>query len=164
MTGRAGQLAHSLIERGRSASVDVVCLARPEVDLLDPDRVARAIENARGDIIINAAAYTAVDKAESEPELALRVNGAGARAVAAAAAKIGRAVVQISTDYVFDGARDRPYREEDPTAPLGAYGRSKLAGEYGRRPKQILVMWSRARHGSIVRSGRIFSGPCCAWG
>ncbi|WP_158813593.1 dTDP-4-dehydrorhamnose reductase [Methylocapsa sp. S129] len=130
VTGREGQLAQSLIERGRSAGVEIICIARPEVDLLEPDVVARAIEAARGDVVINAAAYTAVDKAESEPELAMRVNGDGARAVAAAAAKTGRPVVQISTDYVFDGRLDRPYREEDPVAPTSAYGRSKLAGEY----------------------------------
>jgi dTDP-4-dehydrorhamnose reductase len=142
VTGRAGQLAQSLVERGRRADVEIVCLARPEVDLLAPDRVARAIEDARGDLVINAAAYTAVDKAEAEPELALRVNGAGARAVAAAAAKTGRAIVQISTDYVFDGALDRPYREEDPTAPVSAYGRSKLAGEQGvaeANPRHVIA-------------------------
>jgi dTDP-4-dehydrorhamnose reductase len=142
VTGRAGQLAQSLIERGRSAGVEIVCLARPEVDLLAHDQVARAIEDARGDLVINAAAYTAVDKAEAEPELALRVNGAGARAVAAAAAKTGRAIVQISTDYVFDGALDRPYREEDPTAPVSAYGRSKLAGEQGvaeANPRHVIA-------------------------
>ena len=130
VTGRDGQLAQSLIERCRSAGVEIICLARPEVDLLEPGAIAQAIESASGDVVINAAAYTAVDRAESEPELALRVNGDGARAVAAAAAKIGRPVVQISTDYVFDGLLDRAYREEDPVAPASAYGRSKLAGEY----------------------------------
>ena len=130
VTGRQGQVARALAERGQSGGVDVVCLARPEVDLLEPDLVARAIEATGGDVVVNAAAYTAVDKAEAEPELAMRVNGEGARAVAAAAANAGRPVVQLSTDYVFDGALDRPYREDDPVAPISVYGRSKLAGEY----------------------------------
>jgi dTDP-4-dehydrorhamnose reductase len=95
VTGRDGQLAQSLIERCRSAGVEIICLARPEVDLLEPGAIAQAIESASGDVVINAAAYTAVDRAESEPELALRVNGDGARAVAAAAAKIGRPVDRL---------------------------------------------------------------------
>ena len=149
VTGQAGQLAQSLAERGLRAGVEIVRLARPEIDLLDPDLVARAVEDARGHVVINAAAYTAVDKAESEPELALRINGAGARAVAAAAAKIGLPVVQISTDYVFDGALGRPYREEDPTAPVSAYGRSKLAGEQG-------VAEANSRH-VIARTAWVYS-------
>jgi dTDP-4-dehydrorhamnose reductase len=149
VTGRQGQLAQSLIERGRSADVEIACLARPEIDLLEPDVVARAIERARGDVVINAAAYTAVDRAESEPELAMRVNGEGARAVAAAAAMTGRPVVQISTDYVFDGALERPYREEDPVAPRNVYGRTKLAGEYS-------VAAANSRH-VIARAAWVYS-------
>jgi dTDP-4-dehydrorhamnose reductase len=142
VTGRHGQLAQSLVERCQVAGVEIICLARPEFDLLEPDAAARAIEAACGDVVINAAAYTAVDKAEGEPELALRVNGGGARAVASAAARTGRPVVQISTDYVFDGALDRPYREEDPVAPANAYGRSKLAGEYAvaeANPRHVIA-------------------------
>jgi dTDP-4-dehydrorhamnose reductase len=129
VTGRQGQLAQSLLERGRGIGVDIVCLSRPELDLLEPERVVRAIENVDCDLVINAAAYTAVDKAEGEPELAYRINGEGARVVAAAAARIGKPIIQISTDYVFDGALDRPYREDDPTSPRSIYGRSKLVGE-----------------------------------
>ncbi len=142
VTGRQGQIAASLVERGRGAGVEVVSLARPEVDLLEPDAMARAIEAARGDVVVNAAAYTAVDRAKSEPDLAMRVNAEGARAVAAAAAGVGRPVVQISTDYVFDGALDRPYREDDPVAPVSVYGRSKLAGEYAvaaANPRHVIV-------------------------
>jgi dTDP-4-dehydrorhamnose reductase len=128
--GREGQLARSLAERCERAGVAFACVARPEFDLLEPESAARMIESARGDVVINAAAYTAVDKAESEPDLALRVNGDGARAVALAAAKTGRPLVQISTDYVFDGLSDRPYREEDTVHPISVYGRTKLAGEY----------------------------------
>ncbi len=81
------------------------------------------------DAIVNAAAYTAVDLAESEPSLAYQINGAGAEAAARAAARLGIPIVQLSTDYVFDGSLDRPFREDDPTVPLGVYGDSKLQGE-----------------------------------
>lgn len=107
----------------------VVTLARPEVDLLDPAAVSTAIAAVRPDAVINAAAFTAVDLAETEREQAMRINAAGAGAVAAAATAIGVPVVQLSTDYVFDGGLDRPYREDDAPAPLGVYGASKLAGE-----------------------------------
>ena len=80
-------------------------------------------------MVINAAAYTAVDKAETEEELATPVNGEGAGHVAEAAARIGAPLLHLSTDYVFDGALDRPYREDDPTGPISVYGRSKLVGE-----------------------------------
>jgi dTDP-4-dehydrorhamnose reductase len=149
VTGRHGQLVSSLVERAAVSGVEVVCLGRPHIDLLQPDTVARAIESARGDIVINAAAYTAVDKAESEPVIAMRVNCGGARAVAAAAAKTGRTVVQISTDYVFDGALERPYREADAVGPISAYGRSKLEGEYA-------VAEAAARH-VIVRTAWVYS-------
>ena len=129
VTGKQGQLARSLSERAAAHGVEMVTIGRPEVDLIDAGSVGRAVEAARGDIVINAAAYTAVDKAESEPDLAMAVNCEGARALALAAARLGRPIIQISTDYVFDGKLDRPYREDDAVNPLGAYGRSKLAGE-----------------------------------
>ena len=84
---------------------------------------------ARPDVVVNAAAYTAVDKAEAEEGVAIAVNGVGAGHVAEAASRIGAPLLHLSTDYVFDGALDRPYREDDPTGPTGAYGRSKLIGE-----------------------------------
>ena len=129
VTGLQGQLALSLLERAPAHGADVVALGRPELDLANPATIAPALERAAPSIIVNAAAYTAVDQAEAEPELAEAVNGAGAGAVARAAAALGVPVIHLSTDYVFDGALDRPYRESDATAPLGAYGRSKLAGE-----------------------------------
>ena len=89
----------------------------------------RAIEAAPCDIIVNAAAYTAVDKAEQEPDEAMRINADGAAHVAEAAARGGVPLLHLSTDYVFNGAGDRPYRETDPTGPTSAYGRSKLAGK-----------------------------------
>lgn len=129
ITGRAGQLAQALAERGPIASAEIVTLARPSLDLLDRDSVARAIEAAGCQVIVNAAAYTHVDGAESEPDLAMAINAEGARHVARAANSYGIPVIQISTDYVFDGRGTQPYREDDSPAPLGVYGRSKLAGE-----------------------------------
>lgn len=129
VTGRTGQVVQSLLAAAEAAGVTVIPVGRPELDLARPAVVRQALANTRPDCIVNAAAYTAVDKAETEPELALRINGEGAGAVASAAAALGVPLIQISTDYVFDGMAPRPWRESDPTAPLSAYGRSKLAGE-----------------------------------
>ncbi|MHB8885457.1 MAG: dTDP-4-dehydrorhamnose reductase [Methylovirgula sp.] len=129
VTGQTGQVAQALIERGPLQSVEVVTLARPDCDLCDADSIARAVAAAACDIIVNAAAYTAVDRAETEPDLAMAINAEGARHVALAAKAKGIPIIQISTDYVFDGHAERAYREADAPAPLGAYGRSKLAGE-----------------------------------
>ena len=128
VTGRDGQVSQALREAA-GGDVTVVALGRPDFDLARPASIAQAITGARPDVVVNAAAYTAVDQAESEPELAMAVNGVGAGKVAEAAARLGVPVIQLSTDYVFDGSRTRPYREDDPTGPLGAYGRSKFAGE-----------------------------------
>jgi dTDP-4-dehydrorhamnose reductase len=128
VTGSKGQVATALAERAGSA-VEIVTLARPAFALEDRASVLAGIAAAKPDIVINAAAYTAVDKAESEEAAALAVNGAGAGHVAEAAAKAGVPLLHVSTDYVFDGALDRPYREDDPTRPTGAYGRTKLVGE-----------------------------------
>lgn len=129
VTGRTGQVVQSLLARAAAAGVAVVPVGRPELDLEQPASSLQALAAAEPDCIVNAAAYTAVDKAEAEPDLAMRINGFGAGAVAAAAAAFGVPLIQISTDYVFDGLSPRPWRESDATAPLGAYGRSKLAGE-----------------------------------
>ncbi|HEY8381971.1 MAG TPA: dTDP-4-dehydrorhamnose reductase [Microvirga sp.] len=129
VTGTEGQVARSLAERGPAHGATVALVGRPDLDLADPARVEAAIRARGGDVVVNAAAYTAVDQAESEPALAEAINGAGAGAVAAAAAALGIPVVHLSTDYVFDGSLDRAYRETDPVQPLGAYGRSKLEGE-----------------------------------
>lgn len=127
VTGTQGQLATAMRERADGETV--VCVGRPDVDFADPETIEPAILAERPDIVVNAAAYTAVDQAEKEPELAKAVNGVAAGAVAAAAARLGVPVIHISTDYVFDGRADRPYGEDDPTAPVGAYGSSKLEGE-----------------------------------
>ena len=128
VTGFGGQVARSLVERVGS-KLEIVALGRPAFDLINRDAVAAGLEAARPDVIVNAAAYTAVDKAETEEAVATLVNGEGAGHVAESAARLGVPLLHLSTDYVFDGALDRPYREDDPTAPAGAYGRSKLAGE-----------------------------------
>ena len=128
VTGSRGQLASSLIERAHG-DVEIVPLCRPAFALEDRRAVLDGIEMVRPDVVINAAAYTAVDKAEAEEDLAMRVNGEGAGHVAEAAARIGVPLLHLSTDYVFDGALDRPYREDDPTGPISVYGRSKLIGE-----------------------------------
>ncbi|MFB9048178.1 dTDP-4-dehydrorhamnose reductase [Sphingobium indicum] len=147
VTGKTGQVVTSLIERGAAAGYEVIALGRPELDLADPALVARALEAAAPDVIVSAAAYTAVDKAESESDLAYAVNGAGAGAVAHAARALGVPLVHVSTDYVFDGTLDRPYVESDPTGPTGVYGASKLAGEqavlaaHGNNSAVLRVAW-----------------------
>lgn len=128
VTGLTGQVVSALIERAPK-DVEITALGRPQLDLGLRNAVLANLRHSGCDAIINAAAYTAVDKAESEPEIAMRVNGEGAGHVAEAAAELNAPLLHLSTDYVFDGTLDRPYREDDPTAPTGAYGRSKLAGE-----------------------------------
>ena len=127
--GRDGQVARALAERAPAHGAKAVLLGRPKLDLADPSGIEDILLDTGGDLVVNAAAYTAVDGAESEPELAQAVNGIGAGAVAGAAAAMNAPVIQISTDYVFDGTADRPYREDDATGPLGVYGSSKLLGE-----------------------------------
>jgi dTDP-4-dehydrorhamnose reductase len=130
VTGREGQLARSLAERSASfPGVSVETVGRPQLDLERPDSIAAAIAAAAPDVVVNAAAYTAVDQAEDEPDRALRINGAAAGEVAAAARRAGARVVQVSTDYVFDGTGEGAYAETAATRPLGVYGRSKLEGE-----------------------------------
>lgn len=129
VTGRTGQVAQSLLERGRSAGVDIVTIGRPEVDLARPGDLQSALSELKPHAVVNAAAYTAVDLAESEPDRAYEVNCLGAAAVAASATKLNIPVLHLSTDYVFDGCLDRPYREDDPTNPTSIYGETKLSGE-----------------------------------
>ncbi|MFN3512209.1 MAG: dTDP-4-dehydrorhamnose reductase [Phenylobacterium sp.] len=127
--GASGQLAREMLDR-QDETVQVLPLSRAEVDLTDADAIARAIETAEGiDLVLNAAAYTAVDKAESEPELAFAVNARAPEAMATACAARGLPLIHISTDMVFDGEKAGPYLETDAPNPLHVYGRSKLAGE-----------------------------------
>ena len=148
VTGSKGQVATSLIERAEG-KVEIVALGRPAFDLADRAAVIAGLDAARPDVVVNAAAYTAVDKAEAEEADAVRGNGDGAAHVAEAAARLGVPLLHLSTDYVFDGALDRPYREDDPTAPAGAYGRSKLAGE-----KRVA---ERCENSVILRTAWVYS-------
>ena len=150
VTGREGQVARSLAERASGrAGVEVVTVGRPDLDLEEPGTVLKALQAARPDIVVSAAAYTAVDRAEDEPERAFAVNEAGAGHVAAAAASLGVPVIHLSTDYVFagDGAGGRA--ETDPTGPQGVYGASKLAGE-------AAVARANPRH-LILRTAWVYS-------
>jgi dTDP-4-dehydrorhamnose reductase len=132
VTGRDGQVVQSLVERAAGRGIDVIAVGRPELDLAGPpESIVSAIAGARPDVVVSAAAYTQVDKAESEPELAFAVNDAGARAVAKAAKEARVPLIHLSTDYVFDGTKASPYVESDPTLPASIYGASKLAGEQG---------------------------------
>src|SRR4051812_35034781 len=130
VTGIEGQLARSLAERARlHPDLELIARGRPELDLELPGSAAAAIAQAQPDVVINAAAYTAVDQAEDERDRAFRINADAAGEVAEAAAHAGAAVIQISTDYVFDGRGEGASREDAPVNPLGVYGSSKLAGE-----------------------------------
>ncbi|WP_414475843.1 dTDP-4-dehydrorhamnose reductase [Microvirga sp. M2] len=127
--GREGQVARAMAERASSHRAETLLLGRPELDLAEPSAIEDILRRAGGDLIVNAAAYTAVDQAEAEPGAAEAVNAIGAGALAGAARSMGMPFIQLSTDYVFDGTLSRPYREDDAVHPLGAYGRSKLLGE-----------------------------------
>jgi dTDP-4-dehydrorhamnose reductase len=141
--GRHGQVARSLREAAaRDPSIVFGCGERPAVDLLRPESIAPALKDFRPDLVINPAAYTAVDRAESEPEQAFALNRDGAGAVAAAAAALGVPVVHLSTDYVFDGTKAAPYIESDPVGPRSVYGQSKLEGERAvaaAHPRHIIL-------------------------
>src|SRR5438874_352848 len=130
VTGREGQVARSLAERAAETEFEIVPLGRPELDLAGPhEAIISGIRAACPDVIVSAAAYTSVDKAETEPDLAFAVNANGARSVAIAACGLQVPLIHLSTNYVFDGTKSEPYDEEDPTAPASVYGASKLAGE-----------------------------------
>lgn len=146
--GRDGQLGLQLAER-LSGLGELRALGRAQADLSDPARVARLIEQERPDYLINAAAYTAVDRAETDEAAAQVINALTPGVMAAAAQEIGAVFIHYSTDYVFDGAAGRAYLEDDAPAPLNAYGRTKLAGE-----REI------ARHGGrhfILRTSWVYS-------
>ncbi len=129
VTGHHGQVAQSLLELAHDAGIEAFTIGRPEVDLANPASIQAVLNVANPDLVVSAAAYTAVDLAESEVGIAQAVNCMGAGAVAHAARMLGVPVVHLSTDYVFDGELDRPYRESDATAPTSVYGQTKLDGE-----------------------------------
>ncbi|NCT68957.1 MAG: dTDP-4-dehydrorhamnose reductase [Rhodanobacteraceae bacterium] len=161
LLGATGQVGHEL--RCALAPLgDVIAATRSglladgtaclRADLADAASLAQALATAQADVIVNAAAYTAVDRAEDEPELAERINHRALGEIGAWAAHHGARVVHYATDYVFDGSATRPYREDDPTAPLGVYGRTKLAGEDALRASGAAHLifrtaWVCAAHG-----------------
>jgi dTDP-4-dehydrorhamnose reductase len=128
LTGATGQVGYEL-ERSLQGLGEVIAVDRGRMDLADLDQVRGVIAAVRPHLIVNPAAYTAVDKAESEPDLAMRINAEAPAVMAAEARKIGAALVHFSTDYVFDGSKQGAYLETDAPCPINVYGRSKLAGE-----------------------------------
>ncbi|MGL4729641.1 MAG: dTDP-4-dehydrorhamnose reductase [Bosea sp. (in: a-proteobacteria)] len=154
LIGSGGQIATALrLRLAAEPGIALKVLARPDIDLAVPVGITPAIRAFAPDIILNPAAYTAVDKAESEPDQAFAINRDGARAIAEASHAAGAALVHLSTDYVFDGAKPTPYVETDPTAPLGVYGASKLAGEEAVRaacPRHVILRtsWVCSPHGN----------------
>jgi len=151
LLGAAGQLG-SYLRESLSPLGAVTALDRTDLDLTDLDALAARIRQLRPRAIINAAAYTAVDKAESEPVLAHVLNAAAPAAMATAAKACGALLVHFSTDYVFDGSARAPYDEQAPTAPLGVYGRTKLAGEEAVRTSGcdhliLRTAWLYSNHG-----------------
>jgi dTDP-4-dehydrorhamnose reductase len=144
--GRNGQVARALAERSAGrADLELRCVGLPNLDLEAPGDAERVLSEQPLDIVVNAAAYTAVDEAEDEPEKAFRVNADAAGEIAAAAQRLGVPLIHLSTDYVFDGQASVPYREDSPTGPLNVYGRSKLSGEERVRegnPRHLILRTS----------------------
>ena len=127
--GSNGQLGWELCQRGKPHGFNIIPLDIPEFDITDPAAIKKVVNQPGVSLVINAAAYTAVDKAESEPKKAFAINCDGPADLAASCNEAGIPLVHISTDYVFDGTREEPYLETDPLSPLGVYGKSKAEGE-----------------------------------
>lgn len=149
VTGAAGMLGHDVTAAAQGAGHDVIPLSHGDLDIADAPATRAALRDARPDAVINCAAWTDVDGAEAAEADATAVNGAAAGHVAVAAEAVGALVVQVSSDYVFDGQASTPYAEDALTTPLSAYGRSKLAGERA-------VAAAAPNHHAIVRSSWLF--------
>jgi dTDP-4-dehydrorhamnose reductase len=159
VAGASGQIARALAGTPLPPGFSLECRGRDRLDLLDSRRAARIVAESGADIVINAAAYTAVDRAETESELAFRINRDGAAALAEGAAAAGAALIHISTDYVFDGTKTSPYCEEDAVGPVSVYGASKEAGERVVRERldrhvifRTAWVYSAFGEGSFVRT------------
>jgi dTDP-4-dehydrorhamnose reductase len=148
VTGAGGMLGRAVVEAAQRLGHDVRAATRADLDITDPGAVAQAVAELRPGAVINCAAYTDVDGAESDRETAAAINGDGAGHVAAAAELAGATIIHVSTDYVFDGSKREPWLESDAVAPLGAYGESKLAGE-------LAVAAANPAH-AIVRTAWLF--------
>jgi dTDP-4-dehydrorhamnose reductase len=149
LLGGSGQVGTEFRELAPMQDVYVVAPPRDELDLIDGQSIARAVAESPWDAIINAAGYTNVDGAESERAVAFAINGEAPTRLAAETGRRGIPLIHISTDYVFDGCKGKPYLESDPVAPLNVYGRSKVAGEHG-------VQLGNARH-VILRTAWVYS-------
>lgn len=147
VTGARGQLGRALAALGRDRQLEMMGVDLPECDITDAKQVQRLVKEYGPDVIINCAAFTAVDAAEEREAEAREVNAVAVEHLARAANACGAQLIQVSTDYVFDGTAARPYREEDPCRPLSAYGRTKLEGEVAAR--------TAARH-LIVRTAWLY--------
>lgn len=141
VTGGLGQLGRAVAAAATARGLTVTAMGAEELDITDPDAVLQTVRRLRPQWVINCAAYTDVDRAEAEPDAARAVNASGVEHLATACSEANALLVQISTDYVFPGTLRRPYREDDPTSPLGVYGRTKLEGERAARgcPHHLIV-------------------------
>jgi dTDP-4-dehydrorhamnose reductase len=154
VTGAAGQLGTDVVDHLSAAGDEVTAVDRAQLDIAVGEDVDRLVAEVRPDVVINCAAFTAVDRCESEVELAHAVNEHGVRSLAQACGRVGAHLVHLSTDYVFDGRLDRPYREDDATNPQSVYGRSKLAGEraasevLGDAATIVRTSWVCGEHGN----------------
>lgn len=152
VTGSDGQLGRELLACEAEYGFEMIGAKHSDIDIADPDNVKRAFAQIRPDIAVNAAAYTKVDDAENESALAFAVNGDGPANLAEVCAGFGMPLIHISTDFVFDGAKNAPYLETDPISPLNVYGKSKAAGEdaiASRLREHVIVRtsWLYSRHG-----------------
>jgi dTDP-4-dehydrorhamnose reductase len=158
IVGARGQLGSALERASRKKGWAPAAVDLPQVDIADPENILAALKASSPDLVVNAAAYTAVDRAEDEPEAAFSANRDGPRNLARACARSGIVLIHVSTDYVFDGTAGRPYTEDDPVSPLGVYGKSKAAGEDAVRselPAHFIVRTSwlyAARGHNFVRT------------
>jgi len=151
ITGRNGQLAQALQQRLAGLG-QVHVLGREQLDLAEPERIRQVVRELSPDLLVNAAAYTAVDQAENEPALAFAINATAPGVLAEEAARLGVPLLHYSTDYVFDGSKATPYTENDAPHPLSVYGRSKLAGEQaihavGGAHLTLRTSWVYSLHG-----------------
>jgi dTDP-4-dehydrorhamnose reductase len=162
--GSNGQLGWELCRQGKDLGYDLIPLDLPGFDITDKPAVFDTIKRSRADLVVNAAAYTAVDRAESEIDIAFAVNRDGPSYLASACAEVHIPLIHISTDYVFDGSKEGPYLETDPVAPIGVYGKSKAEGEDKVRSnlKEYIIIrtsWLYGVHGNnfvktMLRLGR----------
>ncbi len=161
LIGKNGQVGWEL-RRALAPMAQLECVDLPEINLANADSIRQWVRNTRPQVVINAAAYTAVNKAETDPDQAMKINGTAPGILAQEARTVGALLVHYSTDYVFDGAKTEPYLETDAPNPLSVYGRSKLAGDLAVQAAGGATS-SSASAGSMAPVDRISCSPSCAW-